>query len=66
MGVGIAAYEILCPKGETLSEGVDKALERGRFTRYAALGAIAITAAHLSNTLPQKYDPFHYALIWKD
>lgn len=66
VGVGVAAYDALCPKGETLSEGVDKALERGRFTRYAALGGIAIVAAHLANLLPEKYDPIHHALDWKN
>lgn len=66
IGAGVAAYEAFCPKGETLSEGVDRALEYNRFTRYAALGAIAITAAHLANVIPQKYDPFHYALRWKE
>lgn len=66
IGASVAAYDILCPKGETLSEGVDRALERGKFTRVAALGGIAIVAAHLANVLPEKYDPFHYALGWKD
>lgn len=61
----IAALEIACPDGETLSEGVDRALERP-FTRYAAVAGIGITAAHLLNVIPEKYDPFHYALLWKD
>lgn len=66
IGAGVAAYDILSPKGETLSEGVDRALERGKFSRYATLGAIAITAAHLANVLPEKYDPFHQVLKWRD
>lgn len=64
LGLGVAAYEIACPKGETLSEGVDRALEQP-LSRVLALGGIAITAAHLANVLPQKVDPFHYALFWK-
>lgn len=64
MGVGIAAFEIACPKGETLSEGVDRALEHPRL-RYMAIGAVALTAAHLLNVLPEDKDPFHYALLWK-
>lgn len=65
VGAGIAAYEVLCPKGETLSEGVDRVMEHSPAARVAALGAIAVTAAHLGNLIPQKYDPYHYALFWK-
>lgn len=61
----IAGLEIACPKGETMSEGVDRALEHPKF-RYMAIGAVAVTAAHLLNVIPEKYDPFHHALLWKD
>lgn len=57
LGAGVIAYDILCPEGETLSEGVDRALECEK--RKLALGAIAITAAHLANIIPQQIDPFH-------
>lgn len=60
LAAGVAAYDILCPPGETLSEGVDRALEMQR-GKVFALGAIAITAAHLANVLPEKVDPFHKA-----
>lgn len=64
LGVGVAAYEAFCPQGETLSEGVDRALET-KVGKYIVLGSIALTACHLANITPQKYDPFHYALMWK-
>ena len=64
-GAVITGLEIACPKGETLSEGVDRALEHDKF-RYAAAVGIGITALHLLNVIPEKYDPFHYALLWKD
>jgi hypothetical protein len=54
---GVAAYDILAPSGETLSERVDTTLE-GQW-RYLALGSIAITAAHLANVLPERIDPLH-------
>lgn len=66
LAIGITAYEIMCPKGETLSEGVDRLMERSPAAKLTALCAIGITAAHLGNVIPQKFDPFHYALIWKD
>lgn len=62
---GVAAYDILCPQGETMSEGVDRALEHPT-KKIAALGAIAITAAHLANLIPQQVDPFHHLTKWKN
>ena len=66
LGAGIAVYEVLCPRGETLSECVDAALEGSPLTRAVTLGAIGVTALHLANLLPPKYDPFSHALKWKD
>lgn len=63
-GAVIAALEIACPDGETMSEGVDRALEHPTL-RYAVMAGIGITAAHLLNVIPEKYDPFHHALLWK-
>lgn len=60
LAAGVVAYDVFCPPGETLSEGVDRALERER-GKIFALGTIAITAAHLANLLPERVDPFHKA-----
>ena len=62
---GVATYDVLSPKGETLSEAVDSALEASPYKRTITLAAIGVTALHLSNVLPERYDPFHYALRWK-
>lgn len=64
IAAGVAAYDVFCPQGETLSEGVDRALERP-YGKVIALGAIAVTAAHLANLLPERVDPFHQALKWR-
>ncbi len=64
LGAYVAAWDILAPRGETLSEGVDRALEHPTL-RYVALAGIGITAAHLCNVLPERYDPFHRALLWR-
>ena len=64
LATGVAAYDVLCPQGETLSEGVDRALET-RSGRVLAIGAVALTAAHLINLLPERVDPFHQALKWR-
>ena len=62
--VYVAANDILAPKGETLSEGVDRMLEHDK-CKYVAIGGVALTAAHLINLIPPKYDPFHKVLIWR-
>ena len=64
LAASVAAYDTLCPPGETLSEGVDRALETRR-GKVLAIGAIAVTACHLANVLPERCDPFHQALKWK-
>ncbi len=52
----VALYDIKCPKGETISEGVDRLLERHKLL---TIGTIAVTALHLGNALPDRYDPIH-------
>lgn len=62
---GVALYDCVCPKGETLSEAADRGLERP-IGKFLVSGAIATVALHLANVIPQKYDPIHYALAWKN
>jgi hypothetical protein len=57
LAAGVIAFDLL--NEETLSESVDKALERHRLLTMTAIG---ITALHLANLLPEKIDPFHQAL----
>ena len=54
---GVAAWDMLCPPGETLSEGVDTGLET-KYKRLIQLG-IGVTALHLVNLLPDAIDPLH-------
>jgi hypothetical protein len=56
LAAGVIAYEIACPKGELMSEGVDRALETHKVLTTLAIGA---TALHLLNMIPEQYDPFH-------
>lgn len=64
IAVGVAGYDLSCLPGETLSEAADRALERP-VGKVLALGAIALTASHLANLLPEQIDPFYHALKWK-
>lgn len=54
--MGVIAYDLLCKEGETLSEGMDHFIEKHP---VISLGAIAVTAGHLSNIIPEQYDPIH-------
>lgn len=56
LGAGVLAHDMFCKQGETLSEGADRAIESHK---VLALGAIAVTAAHLANLIPPKIDPIH-------
>lgn len=51
---GVVAWDMFAP--ETLSEGVDRALEHNKPLTYAAVGT---TALHLLNMLPESIDPIH-------
>jgi hypothetical protein len=55
----VLAYDLTCPKGETLSEAAHRAKERNRVVTSAVIGT---TALHLAHLLPQEVDPFHRAL----
>lgn len=56
LGLGVVAYDYLAPPHQTLSEGVDKALEKHPVLTTIAIGAVAL---HLLNVLPPQYDPIH-------
>lgn len=58
LGIGISAYEIACPSGETLSEGLDS-LAKSRLGQLAIFGIGAYITAHLANVLPPQVDLFN-------
>lgn len=54
----VALYDIKSPPHQTLSEGFDKYLQHP-YGRFAAIGGVILTAAHLLNILPPEADPIH-------
>lgn len=46
LAAGVATYDALCPHGQTLSEGVDRAIEKHPVLTILAVGAVAL---HLLN-----------------
>ena len=54
---GILAYEIRAPRGELMSEGVDRYLEAHPWLTRAVVAAVV---GHLLNVLPGPLDPLHW------
>ena len=58
--VSVAAYDYYAPDGQTLSEGVDRALQKHPLATTAAIG---MTAMHLMNIFEhlniEHLDPIH-------
>jgi hypothetical protein len=59
LAAGVLAYDLLCPEGETLSEGVDRGLENHRLATGVAIGTVTL---HLMNLWPQHVDPLSLGL----
>jgi len=55
IGAFVLAWDVFAP--ETLSGAVDRALEH-KTGKYLAIGAVAVTGAHLLNLIPEEIDPF--------
>lgn len=64
LAAGVTAYEVLCDDGETLSECLDPLYEHP-IKKALIIGVIGTTALHLTNMIPEKQDPFHYATLLK-
>lgn len=60
MLAGVVAYEVLSPRGELLSEGWDRYLER--FPVSARPVPVVLTA-HVINALPPRFDPVHRVFL---
>lgn len=61
----VAAYDVLCRPGETLSERMDDYMEKplGKALTVLAVGTVAL---HLTNILPRQIDPLYQATKkWK-
>lgn len=62
---GVALYDAFCPKGETISEGVERTMERP-LGRLAVHALVWTTAGHLTRVIPDKYDWLHRLASLKD
>lgn len=59
IGATVLAHDFLCPQGQTLSEGADRALEGHPVLTTMAIGVVA---GHLANIIPPQIDPIHRAV----
>lgn len=56
----ILGYEITCPPGQTLSEGLDDYVDsENKLIKWGSRIAIGYTALHMMNLLPEKLDLYH-------
>lgn len=62
LAAGVAAWDLSCPHGETLSAGVSR-YHRSRpwLTRFV----IGYVAAHLLDWLPDRFDLLRHATRWR-
>ncbi len=61
LGIGVTSYDLLCPEGQTLSEGFRRGLEHPIY-KYLCAGGLGYTALHLLGVLPPNLDLFHQTL----
>ncbi len=54
LSFAVVCYEVWAPKGQLLSEGMDRALERHPVLTRAVVAAVAL---HLVNAIPARLDP---------
>lgn len=54
IGVGVAAYDLLSPKGETLSERMNEWSSEYPIAIHLAIGYLAL---HLAGRIPDQIDP---------
>lgn len=57
LAVAVIAYEIAAPKDQLLSEAVDRWLVKYPWPTRVA---VVLTAAHLLNLIPNRFDPFYH------
>jgi hypothetical protein len=56
-------WDIFCPKGETVSEAIERGLNDKR-TEPIVLGLVVLTAAHLLRVLDERYDVYSIGFRW--
>lgn len=58
IGAFVTLYDATCPKGETLSEEAERAMEHP-LGKLAVHALVWTTAGHLTRVIPEKYDWIH-------
>lgn len=58
VAVGVLAWDLAAPDGETLSESFRRAAKT-RHGKAVAAASIGLVIAHLFEIIPKRYDPLH-------
>ena len=56
LGAGVLAWDVLCPKGELLSQAVDRYRQHRPWLTHLVIIYVAL---HLTRTWPRRIDPLH-------
>lgn len=60
LGLGVLAYDLAAPDGETLSEGADRYMQHHPWiTRAVGVGLVC----HVCNAVPSRFDAIHWAFV---
>lgn len=59
----VLAYDLMCPEGETISEGIDRLMERSKRDKVITRAAAGVLVAHTVNLIPDRFDPIHQLFL---
>lgn len=59
IGLGVAAYDALCPQEEQLSKRFDEWMDKP-ITRLVSLIMLGAVAGHLTRAIPEQIDGIHH------
>lgn len=62
LGGGVLAWDVTCPRGETLSEGMSR---YHRACPWLTRLVVGYVAAHLLDWLPDRFGLLHRATTWR-
>lgn len=62
LAAGVAVWDVCCPRGETLSEGMSRYHRRRPWLTRIVVSYIA---AHLLDWVPDRFDLLHRATTWR-
>lgn len=60
LAVGVVGWNVCAPPGHTISEGCDRYLAANRVVTELVLASLYL---HVSNRIPNRFDPIHHLFV---